>query len=187
MDLGAYARIGDLSEIMKENHISVPRLRGLRYMGLEEPVPRDMQLKKAKFNGLWDCQRFCRSNFQWNSNWSEYSTKTDRIIHKYFIVDDDDQVVDIKWDAVHGQKRKYFKYAMRMAKKHVFEQFAMFNKYAGCKDVLYIHARIGGCNRNFYGVPGLTKKDWFLDMIDDAFDSTYCDIYARINPPELTE
>ena len=56
----------------------------------------------------------------------------------------------------------------------------MFNKYVGRKDILYIHARIGGGNWSYYH-HRVDKQPWFIEKVDDAFDSTYCDIYAKIN------
>ena len=41
MDLGAYVQIEDLSEVMKTNGISVPRLRGLRLMSEEKPLTKE--------------------------------------------------------------------------------------------------------------------------------------------------
>ena len=57
----------------------------------------------------------------------------------------------------------------------------LFNKYVG-QDVLYVHARIGGGNREYY------SEDWekirnhplYLDDCDDEFDSTYCDIFFKL-------
>lgn len=61
----------------------------------------------------------------------------------------------------------------------------MFNKYCGRDDVLYIHARVGGANWNYYDCDNLVKsKDWFLDKIDDSYDCTYCDIYAKLKIKE---
>lgn len=37
MDLGAYAQIDNLGQIMKDNGIDIPRLRGLRLMKDKEP------------------------------------------------------------------------------------------------------------------------------------------------------
>lgn len=53
-------------------------------------------------------------------------------------------------------------------------QHELWNKYAGRSDVLYIHSRIG------YDYLDFEKKSWFLDGTTDAFDGTYCDIYAKI-------
>ena len=63
------------------------------------------------------------------------------------------------------------------------EQYAVWNKYVGRNDILYIHARIGGGNWGSYYTE-VVDKPWFLEKIDDAFDSTYCDIYAKIEPFE---
>ena len=46
--------------------------------------------------------------------------------------------------------------------------------------MLCIHARIGGGNWSYYDGPELSKQPWFIEKVDDAFDSTYCDIYAKI-------
>ena len=61
------------------------------------------------------------------------------------------------------------------------EQYRIFNKYVGRDDVLYIHARIGGANWAFYGGGELEKQPWFIEKVDDEYDNTYCDIYARIS------
>ena len=57
----------------------------------------------------------------------------------------------------------------------------MWNKYAGKENVLYIHSRIGGGNWDYYGGNELSKQPWFLEKVDDCYDDTYCDIYAKIN------
>ena len=62
----------------------------------------------------------------------------------------------------------------------MIEQYTVFNRYAGKQGVLYIHARIGGYNWCPYGGKDLAKQDWFIEKVDDAIDSTYCDIYARV-------
>ena len=62
----------------------------------------------------------------------------------------------------------------------MLDQFNTWNKYVGRDDVLYIHARIGGNNWNYYDGPELARQPWFLEKVDDCFDSTYCDIYAKI-------
>lgn len=56
-----------------------------------------------------------------------------------------------------------------------------FNKYVGRNDVLCIHARIGGGNWDDYR-DEVENEPWFIEKVDDDFDPTYCDIYARIKP-----
>ena len=58
----------------------------------------------------------------------------------------------------------------------VKEQHGMWNKYVGRNDVLYIHSRCG------YPPEEVLKAPWFLDWVSDAFDPTYCTIYAKIKP-----
>ena len=184
MDLYAYANIDNLEEVMKVNNIEVPRLRGLRLMANEHSVTKIDISKTAKNIGLWDCQSACCSGFKWNASWVEYSSKTKEIEKKYLVFENGNPV-DIRWDKVHGKKRKLFKYRMKKAKQRVEEQYAMFNKYAGRNDVLYIHARIGGGNWNWYNCDEAIKaQPWFLDVVGDASDCTYVDIYAKIEEVE---
>lgn len=60
----------------------------------------------------------------------------------------------------------------------------MWNKYAGREDVLYIHSRMGGGNWKYWNADKRTElmnQPWFLGRVDDCFDSTYCDFYAKID------
>lgn len=180
MDLYAYANIDNLGEVMKANNIEVPRLRGLRLMGDEQPISKNDISETAKSTGLWDCKSACDSEFRWNASWVEYSSRT-REIEKKYLVFDENGVADIRWDKVHGKKRKLFKYRMKKARQRVEKQYELWNKYAGRDDVLYIHARIGGGNWNSYNCDRVIKSQpWFLDVVEDAFDCTYVDIYAKI-------
>lgn len=62
------------------------------------------------------------------------------------------------------------------------EQIKVFNSYCGRTDVYMIHARIGGNNWDYYdGDETVATKPWFLERVDDEFDSTYCDIYVRFD------
>lgn len=48
--------------------------------------------------------------------------------------------------------------------------------------VLYVHARIGGGNREYYAEDweAIRNHSLFLYDEDDDFDCTYCDIYFRL-------
>ena len=59
------------------------------------------------------------------------------------------------------------------------KQCDIFNKYVG-KNVLYVHARVGGANWDFFGMDEITKHPLYLERVDDYFDSTYCDIYFKL-------
>ena len=71
------------------------------------------------------------------------------------------------------------KTAIHNDKKAYERQAEVFNKYVGRDDILYIHARIGGGNWSHY-YKDVVNQPWFIEKVDDGFDSTYCDIYARI-------
>lgn len=171
MDLGAYANIESLEELAEKNHIVVPRLRGYRLMKDENPVDSRL-LFQDNIATITEC--VIRSDFVINANISEYSTRTDRAVNKYI------KDGKTRWDLLHGKKRKAVKYTLKGFFQGIKAQCDMWNKYCGREDVLYIHARIGGFNWNYYHGDELRKEPWFLDKVDDAFDFTYCDIYAKI-------
>lgn len=180
MDLYAYAQIEDLKKVMVDNNIDVPRLRGLRLMKDETPITEKEIKELIDYFALWYCKEFCCSDFvSLDPRDLELSGRTDRIINKYLFYRDG-ETVDVKWKSVHGRKRKMFRYAFKKADKRVRARYTVWNKYCGCDDVLYIHARIGGLNWNYYGGPDLEKQPWFIEKVDDYFDDTYCDIYAKI-------
>lgn len=66
-------------------------------------------------------------------------------------------------------------------------QIETFNKYVGEIDVIMVHARLGGSNWEFYDCQELEKQPWFIEKVDDSFDSTYCDIYIRLQPLSAVE
>ena len=186
MDLGAYAQIKDLSKIAKDNDIVVPRLRGYRLMKDEEPITKEDLQKLIAASEIDVCERLCHADPYWcaNSGCSEYSSRTKRLCDYYLIKDMDenryDRYIGIRWDRIHGKRRKTLKFEIKKRTRHIQKQFELWNKYAGKENVLYIHARIGGPNWNFFDGNALTKLPWFLDKVDDHYDNTYCDIYAAI-------
>lgn len=175
MDLKAYAQIEDLEPILKENNIEIPRLRGLDLMVDEKPRifskedMRDLELECA--------EDLCRSIPFWdpNAGMCEYSDYTDYLCDFYVGKD------GIRWDRIHGKKRKVLKTYIHNEKNRHQKQVDVFNKYVGRSDVIRIHARIGGYNWVYFGGVELSRQPWFLEKVDDAFDNTYCDIYAKIN------
>ncbi len=152
----------------------------------EQPMP-DEELKSLILECAVDvCADLCRSRPFWdmNSCSQEFSSRTDYLINYYLIegINEDGRkvFVDIRWDRIHGKKRKVLKFAIKKQKKRIQQQFDIWNKYAGKDKVLYIHARIGGNNWECFGGDELIKQPWFLEKVDDHFDGTYCDIYASI-------
>lgn len=89
----------------------------------------------------------------------------------------------VKWNKIHGRKRKVLKTFIHNEIKRQQRQSEVWNKYVGRNDVLYIHARIGGGNWLYY-YKEVVDQPWFLEKVDDSYDSTYCDIYAKINKIE---
>lgn len=182
MDLYAYAQIGELEEIMKANNIVVPRLRGLRLMSQETPeynyIPNDLE-----FNVLKD---WIASDFGRDREYRVYSSWTrelaERLSHVSGTDEDGNEIRRINWNMLLRKDKKYLKLEIKHRLKAYHKQFGTFNKYCGNNDVLYIHARIGGSNWNYYDGPKLTEQPWFMEKVNDAFDSTYCDIYAKIKP-----
>lgn len=194
MDLYAYSQIGTIEEIAKANGIEVPRLRGYRLMGTESVIPEDRISEAIKaYEGhiyektVTSCPRFCP-----DSNSSEFSPATDRLERKYLIREERSEelndgrvaswleTVGFRWELLHGKARKRLKLALKQGRKEVRRSMETFNKYAGREDVLYIHARIGGPNWAYYGGAEIARQPWFIEKVDDYFDCTYCDIYARI-------
>lgn len=177
MDLGAYANIEALDELVKKNGIYCPRLRGYRLMKDEEKVDINEVTKGIDKQCL---HNFCTSMPIWSTNpkWYESSDYTDYVC-KYYGGDIFDKDSVVRWDRIHGKKRRILKTAIHNKKKEILRQYEMWNKYVGRPDILYIHARLGGANWEYYHSQ-VDKQPWFLEKVDDSFDSTYCDIYAKI-------
>lgn len=186
MDLVAYAQIDNLDEIAQANGIEVPRLRGYRLMKDEAPVTTEEIQKLMKDYEVQVCEDLCCSVPFWStrSDCRIFSSRTD-YIRKYFLTQAVDEkgykrYVGIRWDRIHGKKRKILKFAIKKQNKRIQKQFDVWNKYAGKEGILYIHSRIGGRNWSHYGGEELATTPWFLEKVDDWFDNTYCDIYAII-------
>ncbi len=118
--------------------------------------------------------RYGRAVRSWVARRVHLYTRTDRAVDRY------SDMHDVAMEKIHGKLRKKVKFAAKKAIRRAFDQYNTWNKYCGRNDVLYIHARIGGNNWEYFGGPELTKEPWFLEKVDDSFDSTYCDIYAKI-------
>ena len=185
MDLGAYANIEKLSAIASANGIDIPRLRGYRLMAGEEPITKEELEEEIRRQQMYEVEAMFREIFP---GCYEHSQRTRRLVRRYMVLDGDGYFpTGIRWDQMHGKRRKKAKYLMKQVAKTVSAQYNMFNKYCGRDDVLYIHARIGGANWIPYGGKTIEKEPWFIEKTDDAFDNTYCDIYALIDPLKEAE
>lgn len=184
MDLGAYTQIEDIEKIAKANDIEVPRLRGYRLMKDE---------KEVNYTDLFDdadiecVEELCTAVPFW-SNKPYYWTSNNytNYLKQFFLEYKDNEPVRVRWERIHGWKRKRLKLAIHNYKKRIKAQYDMWNKYVGREDILYIHSRIGGNNWCYYSNE-VVGKPWFIEKVDDCFDETYCDIYAHIKQLENEE
>lgn len=186
MDLGAYAQIEDLYEVAKKNGIEVPRLRGYRLMKDESPISSEdlkEMLKRCEVDAL---EKLVAAEPPWtvNSDCFYSCAKTDRRKQFYLLQKKENgykRYVAIRWDRLHGKKRKAAKFAIKKYKRRVLDKWKMWNKYAGKENILYIHARLGSWCWYPLGRNEVKQQPWFLEMVDDDFDRSYCDIYAKID------
>lgn len=186
MDLYAYTQVDRLEELAKANEIDIPRLRGYRLMSEEEPINKeeyDYAFRHAAVDAAKDLitgEPFWSSNPEWytSDSWTDY-------LKKYYLVkNSEDDYYDIRWDRIHGWKRRVLKFEIKKAKRAIKKQYDMWNKYAGQEGVLYIHSRMGGNNWKYWDLEkrvALQNQPWFLDRVDDHWDSTYCDFYAKVD------
>ena len=185
MDLFAYTQIGSLQDILASTGVDIPRLRGLRLMLEENPVPDTDIAEAIREEQMYVAERVIQSVPKWspNSNVTRYSWETDRACRKYLVYGDDGRATAIRWELIHEQHRRNMKHAMKIAKRRVLNSFDTFNRYAGRDDILCVHARIGGRNWGYFNEGGVVSgSDAFIEKVDDMFDDTYCDIYLRIDP-----
>ena len=190
MDLVAFTQIGSLEEVAKANGIEVPRLRGYRLMSEEEPFSDGELAEMLRTAEMMAADDWCTSipAFSMNPFVHEYSWETDMKRERFLFRITENwsagphrETVGIRWDRIHGKRRKVLKYKIKKAQKAIKDNIAVWNKYAGKENILYIHARIGGENWSYYGGEELEKQPWFIEKVDDLWDSTYCDIYARVD------
>ena len=183
MDLGAFININELQNIASKNNIIVPRLRGYRLMKDEKQIDDNdlTYIKDSVFNdALHSCPLYYPDACEF-----VYCDERTRL-EKKLAIKEGQYIVDLRWNLIHGKNKKRIKFALKKRIKNCKKQLDTFNKYVGRDDILYIHARIGGGNWNMYK-DEVIHQPWFIEKVDDWFDDTYCDIYARIEVPEEKE
>lgn len=181
MDFYAHSQIEELDAIAKENGIEVPRLRGYRLMKNETVVTKQDIEELEQLNEVRCIEALCESVPFWDMNsciGCSDDPHVEKRKNKYLVKDSDGIYVSVNWSQIHGWKRKVAKRYIKQTAPLIQKQYSVWNKYVGREDVLYIHARIGGNNWKDY--EDVAKRPWFLDRSDDWFDTTYCDIYAKI-------
>lgn len=161
MDLGAYIQIEELESLLIANDIHIPRLRGLRLMSEETPLPDEVIQEQLNY----ELGYIATPYIPFSGDWKKFQ--------------------GARWDLLHGKRRKRLKLLLKHQTQKVYRNRNTFNQYCGQDNVLYIHARIGGRNWNEYGGSDLERQPWFLCKVDDSFDDTYCDIYAKVDTSSL--
>lgn len=186
MDLMAYANIENLEEIAKNNNIDIPRLRGYQLCSDMTPWTKDEIKETLDSIAVNTCEDLCTSKPFWNPNsycstfnwWTHY-------LCDYYLIKGKNKYgymnyIDIRWDRIHGWKRKVLKTAIHNKQKKFKNFVKVWDSYCGRTDVLRVHSRIGGNNWMYFKGNELKKEPWFIEKIDDWFDRTYCDIYCKI-------
>ncbi|AXF52432.1 MAG: hypothetical protein [Caudoviricetes sp.] len=183
MNLYAYMQIDDLDEIAKKNNIEIPRLRGYEWMENETPIPEKDTLETIETSKIHIVENLCRSGWDPGCHCYSYNYKTSWLVDYYIGTNKDGNPI-IRWDRIHGKKRKMLKLKIKQKEKKIRQQDSVYNKYAGMKNVLYVHARIGGDNWKYLSNEvrrSILDHPGFLARVDSAYDSTYCDIYFQVN------
>ena len=181
MDLGAYVQIESLEEVAKANGIEVARLRGYRLMKDVKPVTEEELEKLGLERVKWNLLSYFSKEFD------RYGRPISGMSHMF----DAEEIPYLydnglpNWKKIHGRARKEVKFIIKQSKKEAVEQYEIWNKYAGREDVLYIHARLGLYNWSSNNRLKYKDEPWYLESVDDSFDRTYCDIYAKIDPETL--
>lgn len=200
MDLYAYRQMEEkIDQDKLADFFGIYRLRGIRFMGEEEKIPeKDIQ----------EC--ITRTGFTWCENVLEdMNPKTGKDVwgwngderrrRRYFKYQhrhekdesgeyDYDEIVAIRWENIHGKARKKAKQLLKEARKSVTANLELFNKFAGNKNVLMIHTRTGGGNRDYYKMHQLPfRQPRWLGDADDYFDDTYADIYFDISGLDMEQ
>lgn len=193
MDIGAYAQMESLSDILAATGIEIPRLRGFRLMAEEEKISEKEikeMIEDTETDVIEDLVRSCPP-WSTDSDCHEYSSNTDRRLKKYVTYGVNERgyqhITGIRWENIHGKKRKTAKFEIKKRAKRIRQSMETFNKYVGRKDVLYVHARIGGGNWMYFHGPEVARHPAFIERVDDWFDSTYCDIYVKVDEKVVEE
>ncbi len=196
MDLKAYSQIDELKSILKNNGIDIPRLRGIDLCVNMTPWTKEEVEKTLKDIEIDCCKDLCCSEPFWNPNsWcSTFSSYTDYLCDFYMTTgkkEDDgytyDDYVSIRWNRIHGCKRKVLKTYIHNEKKAFLKYVEKYNSYCGKENIVRVHSRMGGKNWTWNNQDWLKRRTeiinspWFIERVNDWYDGTYCDFYCKIN------
>ena len=164
--------------MVKSNGIEIPRVRGYRLMKDEDPISEEEIIEQVNSIYVSEVENVIGEVREFGM--VMYRGLDDEEKEQYFVLDSDGWPVKVKLESFHGKQKRRVKTLYYLVNKVVRRQWEMWNRYAGQKDVLYIHAKQGRINWSNTTWKDFQKKDWFIAAIDDSFDSCYCDIYARL-------
>ena len=110
MDIGAYARIDDLSKILASTGIDIPRLRGLRLMATEEKISEE-EIKEMTVSADVDAvEDLVRSCPPWSvgSDCHSYCWRTDENLKRFLVYTKNESGYDrptaVRWEKIHGKR-----------------------------------------------------------------------------------
>ena len=182
MTLEDYKKIDADAWVMAQNGIVIPRLRDFGLMVDKKIVTEEEINEEKKCAEYYAVESLCFAVPFWTlSNTFCYCEKSTKRLSKYLIKDESDNCIGINYDNMTRKMRKILKMDIRRRHEAIDRTYNTFNKYVGRDDVLYIYARIGGNNWEYYDGYRFVNRPWFLEKVDWAFDRTYCDIYAKVD------
>ena len=109
MDLGAYAQIEELDELVKANGIEVARCRGYRLMKDEKPISENELANIVKRRMFDAAEEEIKTD---EHGWIVGSWETDRKCRKLLIGKKESWYIEttgINWSKIHGKLRKRIK------------------------------------------------------------------------------
>lgn len=174
MDLGAFSQINTLDTVLDAVGVNIKRLRGLRLMRFEAPITEQELENLIKA----DCFDAVKDWLQQHS-WQFWSSKNKDKQHPAFIYRQG-EIVGYDFSKIHGKDRKILKFKLKQIRNKYTYQYELFNSFVG-KDVLYVHARQGGNNRDWCDMQEIAQHPRWLADVDDSWDNTYCDIYFSLD------
>lgn len=125
MDIGAYAKINDLSTILDSTGINIPRLRGLRLMAMEERITEE-EIKEmtasAEVDAVEDLVRACPP-WSVNSDCHSYCKRTDDNLKRFLVYTKKENGYErptaVRWEKIHGTRRKKIKLLAKTQIRHI--------------------------------------------------------------------
>ena len=119
MDIGAYARIDDLSKILASTGVDIPRLRGLRLMATEEKISEE-EIKEmtasADVDAVEDLVRSCPP-WSVGSDCHSYCWRTDKNLKRFLVYTKDESGYDrptaVRWEKSTAKEERKLSYLPR--------------------------------------------------------------------------